>query len=172
MAIHRVKEIKMKRLIKIPLMVGIIFMILTSFCSCYRYREIEYFSQKENYMNVSGIVTHFIYDRYQALYLGFSEIHLSNDITFDGQTFVDSLVTDEILHFTYSTFEIIGKNLEKVEANGVYEKIKLGDRVEFTSAPGDFGNGYKLPIVAISVNGESLLDFEEGYENFLDWLSN
>ena len=163
----------MKRLIKIPLTAVILAIAITSFCSCYRYREIEYFSQKENYINVSGIVTHFKYgDRYQALYFGFSEIHLSNDITFDGQTFVDSLVTDEILHFTYSTFEIIGKNLEIVEANGVYEKIKLGDRVEFTSAPGDFGNGYMLPIVAISVNGESLLDFEEGYENFLDWLSN
>ena len=94
----------MKQLARIHLMAGIIFMVLTSFCSCSKYREIEYFSQKENYINVSGIVTHFKYgDRYQALYFGFSEIHLSNDITFDGQTFVDSLVTDEILHFTYST---------------------------------------------------------------------
>lgn len=38
------------------------------------------------------------------------------------------------------------------------------------TAPRYFGDGYVMPIVAISVDGEQLLDYEEGYANFMEWL--
>ena len=30
-----------------------------------------------------------------------------------------------------------------------------------------FGDGYSMPIVSISVNGEVLLSFDEGFENLM-----
>ena len=44
--------------------------------------------------------------------------------------------------------------------------------VSFMTAPRYFGDGYIMPIVEISVDGEELLSFEEGYENLLEWLAN
>ena len=38
------------------------------------------------------------------------------------------------------------------------------------TAPKCFGDGYVMPIVAVSVDGEVLLEFEEGFENFLEHL--
>ena len=51
--------------------------------------------------------------------------------------------------------------MQLVLKNGISEKIKLGDTVEFVTAPRYFGDGYVMPIVAISVEGEQLLDYEE-----------
>ncbi|HIV47949.1 MAG TPA: hypothetical protein H9749_09110, partial [Candidatus Acutalibacter stercorigallinarum] len=67
-------------------------------------------------------------------------------------------------------FKIVGDNVQIVLENGISEKIKLGDTVEFVTAPRYFGDGYVMPIVAISVDGEQLLDYEEGYANFMEWL--
>ena len=52
------------------------------------------------------------------------------------------------------------------------QKVQLGTTVSFMTAPRYFGDGYIMPIVEISVDGEELLSFEEGYENLLKWLSN
>ena len=56
-------------------------------------------------------------------------------------------------------YNVIAVPIEKIEPNSV---------VEFTSAPAFFGNGYLMPIVQLSVNGEILLSFEEGYANLLE----
>ena len=69
------------------------------------------------------------------------------------------------------TFKIVGKNLQTVEKNGIGDKIKIGDRVTFITAPKYFGDGYVMPIVAISANGESLLDFDEGFKNLMDYMN-
>lgn len=39
--------------------------------------------------------------------------------------------------------------------------------ITFVSAPEYFGDGYCMPIVALSVNGEELLTFDEGVENLI-----
>lgn len=64
----------------------------------------------------------------------------------------------------------MGKNLLIVRENKIDEKIEIGDRIEFITAPKYFGDGYVMPIAEITVNGEKLLAFEEGFPNFLDWL--
>ena len=48
--------------------------------------------------------------------------------------------------------------------------MKEEDEVVFITAPRHFGDGYVMPIVAISINGESLLDFNDGYANLMNWL--
>lgn len=110
----------------------------------------DYYSQESNYVNATGIVTHIAYDEDEpALYLGFSDLNPE---------------------FDDINFKIVGDNLSIVQENGIDEKIEIGDRIDFVSAPRYFGDGYVMPIVEISVNEEKLLDFDKGFENLLNWL--
>ncbi len=121
------------------------FIMLTA-CASY----LKYYSNQENYINATGIVSHIKYgEDNKSLYLGFSEL---------------SPVLDD------TNFKIVGKNLLIVQEKGIDQKISLGDKVEFITAPKYFGDGYIMPIVALSVNGEVLLEFEEGYNNLIEWL--
>lgn len=124
--------------------------ILMSLPSCYLSKKINYYSQRDNYITATGTVIHIKYNEdNSSLYLAFSEL----DPKFDD-----------------INFKIVGANLPIVQENGIDEKIELGDQVEFISAPKYFGDGYVMPIVAISVDGETLLDFEEGFSNWLNLL--
>ncbi len=110
----------------------------------------KYYSQKDNYVNATGTITHIAYnDSCSALYLGFSDL---------------------TPRFSDTCFKIVGDNLPIVQENGIDQKIQVGTQVDFVSAPEYFGDGYVMPIVAISVNGEELLSFEEGYINLIEWL--
>ena len=122
--------------------------LLTS-CISIRYRI--YYPVKDNYIEVSGVVSYMKYsDDHTELHIAFSDM--------------DRKLDDR-------SFEIVGENLRIVEKNGIDDKIKIGDRVTFVTAPKYFGDGYVMPIVAISANGESLLDFDEGFKNFMDYLN-
>ena len=88
-------------------------------------------------------------------------------------------LTDYILGFSELSptmddvsFKLVGANREIVLQRGILQKIQLGTTVSFMTAPRYFGDGYIMPSVEISVDGEELLSFEEGYENLLEWLAN
>ena len=120
-------------------------------CSCNSSEKIKYYSQKENYISVTGTVLNIKYNEDStALYIDLSELSHALDDT---------------------CFKIVGKNLEIVRVNKIDDKLELGDQITFITAPKYFGDGYVMPMVAISISGENLLDFKEGYENLLDWLS-
>lgn len=107
--------------------------------------KIDYYSNKENYIVVTGEVSRIFFDENQStVYLNFSELNVS--------------------------FQIVGKNALIVMERGILDRIKVGDSIEFITAPRYFGNGYSVPIVSITVGDEELLSFEEGYENYLEWL--
>lgn len=130
-------------------------MLITSICvllcSCNSSGTIEYYSQKENYISVTGTVSSIKYnEEATALYIDFSEL---------------SPILDD------TCFKIVGENLEIVKANRIDDKLKIGEQITFVTAPKYFGDGYVMPIVAISISGENMLDFEEGYKNLIDWLS-
>ncbi len=119
-------------------------------CSCASDKEVQYYSERSNYVSVSGTVTHIKYtEKKDELYLGFDELSYE---------------------FSDVTFRISGENLTLVQQNGIDEKLQLGEQVEFISAPRYFGDGYVMPIVGITVNGEILLEFEQGYSNWIDWI--
>ena len=123
---------------------------VTLLSACDRKKMLDYYSEKENYVDATGTVVHIKYNEDEtALYLGFSDLSYNFDDT---------------------CFKIVGENLRIVREKGIDNKLKLGDQIKFTSAPRYFGDGYVMPIVAIHVNGECLLDFEAGYTNLLDWL--
>ena len=134
---------------------SIILILLLMFISlvlsaCTSTKMNKYYTEKSNYINASGTVRHITYNSDKnVLYLGFSDLSPS---------------------FDDNSFKIVGDNLPIVQKNNIDEKIKTGDKVEFITAPKYFGDGYVMPIVAISVNGEELLEFEEGYDNFIKWL--
>ena len=129
----------------------LIMSICVLLCSCNSSGTIEYYSQKENYISVTGTVSSIKYnEEATALYIDFSEL---------------SSVLDD------TCFKIVGEHLEIVKANRIDDKLKIGEQITFVTAPKYFGDGYVMPIVAISISGENMLDFEEGYKNLLDWLS-
>ena len=120
-------------------------------CSCQSPDKIKYYSQKENYVSVTGTVSNIKYDEdLKALYIEFLELSVSFDDT---------------------CFKIVGENLKIAQVNGINDKLTVGEQVSFITAPKYFGDGYVMPIVSISINGECLLEFEEGYKNLLNWLS-
>jgi len=111
----------------------------------------EYYSNRDNYINVSGIIDHIKYNEdSSALYIGFTEL---------------SPTLDD------NNFKLVGENLKIAQANGIDSKLQIGDRVTFITAPKYFGDGYVMPIASITVDGEVLLEFEEGYANLQDIYS-
>ena len=131
----------------------VIFIVCTIMIniSCTSKAQKNYYLQKDNYTNAVGVISYMGYNEDStALYLEFSEL---------SPTFDDGC------------FKIVGENLKRVQEKGIDSKLAIGDQVRFVTAPKYFGDGYVMPIVGISINEEVLLDFEEGYINFISWLS-
>lgn len=128
-----------------------IFLLSCLLSSCYlAAKEKEYYAHKENYVTAVGTITFINYNEEKtALYLGFSDL---------------------TPRFSDDSFKIVGDNFLTVQGNGIDKKVQIGKQVEFVSATRYFGDGYVMPIVAISVDGEVLLSFDEGYDNFQKWL--
>ena len=132
---------------------AILLILCISMCflfSCSQ-TEIEYYREKENYVDVEGVVSFVNFaEDYNAIYIAFSDL----SYTFDD-----------------NCFKIVGDNLRIVKDKGLYDKLKVGSQVVFTSAPKYFGDGYVFPIVSITIDDVCFLEFEEGYTNWLSWLS-
>lgn len=123
----------------------------TVLCSCDSVELAEYYAKKENYICVTGTISYIQYNEdHSGLYLELSEMFPTLDDT---------------------CFKIVGKNLQITQSNGIDNKLKIGKQIEFMTAPKYFGDGYVMPIVAISIDGEKLLSFDEGYANLMNWLS-
>ena len=132
------------------IVLAIILCLIFCLSSCKMTEKQKYYSQKGNYIDATGRVTYIFYDDdHEALYFEFSEL---------------TPQMDDIC------FKIIGENVSIVQEKGIDQIIKIGDQVNFITAPKYFGDGYVMPIVAISVNGEQILSFEEGFSNFQKWL--
>lgn len=137
----------MKKVIIFIISLTLFFLI---FNSCESYKMKEYYSEKNNYVKAIGTVDHIMYNEDESrLCLGFSDLEP---------------------RFDDDSFYIAGESLNIVRRKGIDKKLKIGDKVEFISAPRYFGDGYIMPIVGISVNGEELLSFEDGYDSLLKWL--
>lgn len=127
-----------------------ILFVFLSLTSCAAKKQMEYYSVPENYISVSGTVSHFVYDEaLDAYYLAFDDMSVA--------------LSDH-------NFKIVGENASIVRKGGIQEKINIGDSVSFVTAPKYWGDGYVMPIVEISVDGETLLEFNTGLSNLLNWL--
>ena len=139
---------KIKRILLTCVCVCVVLLLC---CSCYSSEEYLYYSQKENYIEVEGTVSYIKYNEHStALYIGFSKL---------------STALDD------SCFKIVGDNLKIVKDNNIDDKLTEGEKISFVTAPKYFGDGYVMPIVSLTISGEILLEFDEGYTNFFNWLS-
>lgn len=50
-------------------------------------------------------------------------------------------------------------------------ELSIGDKIDFVTVPFHFYNGHKLPIVELKIDGKTLLLFEEGKENLINWVN-
>ena len=52
-----------------------------------------------------------------------------------------------------------------------FVELQVGEEIQFTTVPFHFYNGHKLPIVELRIDENTLLSFEEGKENLIDWVN-
>ena len=52
-----------------------------------------------------------------------------------------------------------------------FVELQVGKEIQFTTVPFHFYNGHKLPIVELKIDENTLLSFEEGKENLIDWVN-
>ena len=111
----------------------------------------DYYADETNYITAVGTVCHIQYtDDGEELYLGISGL---------GSEFADV------------NFRIIGDSLTAAQGRGIDEKLQIGDEVTFISAPNYVGDGYVVPIAALTVHGEMLVEFGEGFESIQRWMT-
>ena len=79
-------------------------------------------------------------------------------------------INDTTVPFAATSFVIDGENQRIVLEKGILDMLQVGDRVEFISNGWYAGDGYSMPIVGICIDGQWLLEFEEGYENLLEHI--
>ena len=138
-----------KRVIKI-LLLAFFFIVLLLFClNFYRIKQLFYYRNTDHFVQCSGTVNEICYDEeYKMIYLTIKDLSVA---------------------FADDSFCIKGECAERIWRQYA-DKLKKGIIVDFISADGYFGDGFDMPIVALSVNGEELLSFNEGYADLIHWL--
>ena len=137
---------KRKKILLLMICIGLSCCLL----ACASMQKIAYYSEINNYIEATGTITDISYNADSSvLYLSFSNL---------------------VPIFDDVCFKIVGDNLAIVQNNRIDQKLNVGDHLDFITAPQYFGDGYVMPIVALSVNGEELLPFDVGYINFINWL--
>ena len=111
-----------------------------------RNKMTQYYSDDDNYQEVTGIVKEKI-----------GEENLKVMITTEYHTFRSDSESNYVV-FTLSSHSALS------------EYINVGDEITLTSAPMHFYNGHALPIVALKIGGEVFLLFEEGKADYLEWI--
>ena len=125
-----------------------LFAFVVSSCSTSNDEKINYYSNEQNYVEITGTINHIAFDEEQeALYLGFANL---------------SKETDD------NCFKIVGDSYSIVVAHK--DILQTGKTATFVTAPKYYGNGYVMPIVSLTIDGNNILEYEVGFLNFLDWL--
>ena len=142
----------MNRLFRVFWAISLVVCICLLLTACFSLtrREKAYYKERDNYITVTGTVIDVHYsEKFEAFYFSFSEL---------------APKLDDIC------LKIVGDNVRIVEENGMMDMVGVGSKVEFVTAPKYFGDGYVMPIVALTCDGVCFLEFEEGYLNLLVWL--
>ncbi len=127
-----------------------IALIIASFTACDRKEMLSYYSDESQYITITGNVSYISYNTdTEAWYLCFSDLSSK---------------------FDDNCFKIVGGNIPIVQGKIEHLDTLCGKTVTFVTAPKYFGDGYVMPIVSLVVDGETILNYQEGFVNFLEWL--
>ena len=126
----------------------VIFLLVTFLIGCTTSNQklakkmIEKYSDNQNYVTLTGEV------------IEFNE----NNVIIKCEELNDYLSYEDELcdYYIYS---------------GQFVELQVGEEIQFTTVPFHFYNGHKLPIVELKIDENTLLSFEEGKENLLDWVN-
>ena len=126
----------------------VIFLLVTFLIGCTTSNQklaknmIEIFSDNQNYVTLTGEV------------IEFNE----NNVIIKCEELNDYLRYEDELcdYYIYSD---------------QFVELQVGEEIQFTTVPFHFYNGHKLPIVELKIDENTLLSFEEGKENLLDWVN-
>ena len=134
------------------LLYTVLLLFLFTITGC-KSQYLEYYGDENNYITATGCVTFTNYsdDDFHMLVIACTDLKP----TFDD-----------------NCFKITGKNYDIILKNGIKDILRFGDEVTFMVAPKYFGDGYIYPVVALWINNECLLPYEEGYQNLLEWIRN
>lgn len=140
----------MKACNKIMLTLTCIFCILfATSCAHTSNQKMKYYSDTENYVEVTGTISYVLFDEEnESLYLAFTDLSVDLDD---------------------NCFKIVGDNYSII-ASESKELIQVEKTATFVTAPKYFGDGYVMPIVALTIDDCCLLEYEIGIANFMDWL--
>ena len=105
-------------------------------------KMIEKYSNNQNYVALSGLIVEF---NENNVIINCEE--LKTYITYE----------DEICDYYIYSERIIDLN--------------VGDTIDFMTVPFHFYNGHKLPIVELKIRGKTLLAFDDGKNNLIDWVN-
>ena len=105
-------------------------------------KMIEKYSDNQNYVTLIGEVIEF-----NEYYIIIKCEELNNYISYE----------DELCDYLIYSDQFI--------------ELQVGEEIQFTTVPFHFYNGHKLPIVELKINDNTLLSFEEGKENLINWVN-
>lgn len=129
----------------------ILVSVIASTTACFNRKRYKYYASKDNYISVTGTVSHIKYS--------------------EAKDYLVIALDDMSATLSDNNFQIIQDNLAIVQSNGFDELVNIGSEITIIIAPHYFGDGYLVPIVALEHSGTTLLEFDDGYDNLLNWLS-
>ena len=133
-----------KRRLVVIISIALAVVLLHLLFPSYRQRERKYYAEQENYISVTAVVS---------------------EVAYFGNDQIVVYVRDKSVDFTDTGFILNGDNAQIARKNGIEDKIYPGAVITFTCAPRYFGDGYNIPMVALCIDGDSILDFETGFRN-------
>lgn len=146
----RFKNWIMKIIIFVIMLFAIIGLLLLLSLQFSIKEEYNYYKNVNNYVYASGQLDNYRFYE-DSLYISI------NDLNYE---------------FSRNKFRLEGENVNLLKQRGFEQYMTPNVNIEIATAPRYFGNGYKMQIVALSIDGYTLLEFEEGYDNLMDWYEN
>lgn len=140
-----------KIILSLTLMINILLLSSCDFNAPLRNKMVDYYSKNENYIELYGIVVS------SSINENKQENILEVTILTENHNFPTNAETG------FGEFIIV--NYDKYNFD-----LKTNDEIIFKSATMYFYNGHYLPIVSLEKNGEILLNFYDGKENYLKWI--
>lgn len=110
----------------------------------------NYYSARESYIRVQGIVSEIKYD--------------------ESQTTLSLFFEKTTPELDETCFKIVGYNMDLVREKGIDQKLSIGDYVVFFTALKYESVGDLMPIVALSIEDDELLSFEAGVSNLIHYM--
>lgn len=107
--------------------------------------SVRYYSDPANYVSFDGSVQSYLIGED---YIGINLRHAQSEF--------------------YNDFKIEGKNFDLAVKNGLPDVLQSDAVFTITTASAYLGDGWAYPVVALLYNGNEIISFEEGLQNYVE----